>query len=216
MRYALGTHSLAAYHEAGHAVIGLLEGLRLEAVDVSGAAGGTRYSFNSAGIDSLEGQARFALAGKVAEDIYRYDAPHVYTVDQIRSMASNDKDLLEYALEALDADVARTWALVDETVSLVRRTWPAIEKLARALEHRKRMTGAEICELLDITMPAPALPPRAGKRTAPPLPAGKPATAEELRQVSARAAQRGQAQLAALLQATIARQRGGIQHATLQ
>jgi hypothetical protein len=149
-----------AYHEAGHVVVGTRLGLELAAVDVlpdhEGGNGHTVFNtpawFRPSAIrnggpieqrdhDLIEAVVKTFLAGAVAEA----------RVAGFRNWEGSGFDLEAVAREWLgllvppDRLEARLEELNAEAEAMVSapENWAAIERLARALLERKRLTGKE-------------------------------------------------------------------------
>jgi ATP-dependent Zn protease len=147
-----------AYHEAGHVVVGHRLGVELASVDIlrDGEGGNGHTVFNvpswfrpSAHLDDR--RRRYAgavvttfLAGPVAEA----------GVAGFHNLEGSGYDLDAVArewlrlLEPPERYESRLEELTARAEGLVGENWPAIEKVAKALLERRRLTGAEARDLL--------------------------------------------------------------------
>jgi hypothetical protein len=127
-----------AYHEAGHAVVGVTLGRELR--DVSLGVG--TCTFTSA--DPLDAVVTSAFAGAVADarGIGTY-SDSAGTLDQFNA---EGLARAEYPRQA-DRDVY-LGRMAERAVALVDEQWPAIERVATYLLDRGRADGAEVRRLL--------------------------------------------------------------------
>ena len=159
----IGSETLTAFHEAGHALAAELFGERTTRVEIVGDAdlsGSTETlrlpsdpddeGASQASRESVEDQLRCVLAGIVAE-----------------AMVSG-RDSWDETSEDLDLAVRLAMKVVDdceEVVPLLEsirvdleqvlgQRWAVIEKLADALMHRKQLSGAEVRRILDEASPS--------------------------------------------------------------
>jgi ATP-dependent Zn protease len=153
---------LTAYHEAGHAVMAQLCGQRITEVEI---IGDTEHSGSVRSLRIHEEQGpdvdpgiptalteRMLLclvAGMVAESM----------ISGRRSWDEGSEDLdaaVRLAMKVV-GDCERVLPFLEiareHTEDLLRRNWPAVDRLAAALMERRRMTGEEVRRLL-----APLLP----------------------------------------------------------
>jgi len=148
---------LTAFHEAGHALLAELCGQQLTEVEIVGDAehaGSTRARRLAADADEgpapravrqdIECRLKCLLAGAVAESMVSGRRPFDDT--------SGDLDLaVRLAMKLVD-DCEDVLPLLEDIaaeleVELARR-WPALELLAGELLARKRLSGAEVRQLL--------------------------------------------------------------------
>jgi hypothetical protein len=122
----------AAYHEAGHAVAQMLEGqsLRYVALEAAWGAGGRLRGIGGRALGSGGVNAGIHLAGYAAECIRFGSAPRWPSEVDFRR-----------AREALGGIDGRQAARTVE--GALRAVWPAVEALAKALEERIYLDGAE-------------------------------------------------------------------------
>lgn len=140
-----------AFHESGHAVAALRHGLVLRTVDVIY----TLTRFGAADYDDKhaprETQALCLLAAGAAERRYTGSrrANDAGDVDALRvlfrgSVLDPDRPY-ENQLPGTDAErqrIVEEWYAKAE--AFVEREWMWIERVAKALQHRERLTGAEV------------------------------------------------------------------------
>ena len=169
MNRKIGSSSLAAWHESGHAVVALALGYEVKSVKAEGGAGLTLVP----GLGWMEpnDRARTCLAGSVAEDMYLYSGRHNSTaVERLLRWAEDDLDAMhvEESLRAIGGDRANAgWRLLDETALLLTANWDAVGRLARALEgHSSYLERDAILAVLDLDSGPRKIPeaPKAHKR----------------------------------------------------
>ena len=125
----------SAYHEAAHAIIGVVLGLALDAVEVFPAGGGearfreTAYSY-AYGVMSEAG----GLAAR------RADAGN-------RGASAGDREIVATALPDDLAPLRRPAAR--HAAFLVDREWRRIERVAAELARRGVLTGDEVRKLME-------------------------------------------------------------------
>ncbi len=147
-----------AVHEAGHAVVASLHGVRL---DVSETLATRRVSIEGPGGAHVLGYCRYepfnvatgqsahviAAAGPAAEAVVRFGPQP--TSEQLASVLHGpDNDSLRRA--ALTASVGRPVDAVREVLPLVLRVWPAIVGLGGQIDQRA-VTDADVCTALGIS-----------------------------------------------------------------
>jgi hypothetical protein len=146
-----------AHHEAGHAVAAF-RGREIREVCISAVTDDPRYDGNIQHNNPLygqhledgderlsgyyEGELIIALAGPEAE--CRHDSG--------TRIAGNDLDVAQEILDRfVGSRVARERYLrlvQRETRALVKREWPAIERVAAALLRHGRLTGGQLAQLI--------------------------------------------------------------------
>lgn len=157
-----------AYHEAGHAVSCVRLGMDVVSVALAGhdlpedAFDGEtngKVRFFAGDPDDPEDERRaavVALAGLEAarrfKALHRPWAPeaddHGWWVQAVQDELQEHDQLASHVLGLSKWD-DRWWSAVrPATVALVGLWWPDVERLARTLHRRGRMTGEEVAELL--------------------------------------------------------------------
>jgi len=132
---------IAAYHEAGHAVIGVLMDFELDSVTIDPGEGMSMDGYSAttnapsrekgSGEEQLRRRAVYILAGEMAEK--KFDPVRANQLDW-----QGDRE--ELAFLKLDGILA----LKAEAEKLVKDNWTAIEAVARALLDRKTLTGLQV------------------------------------------------------------------------
>lgn len=153
---------LAAYHEAGHAVVAWTQSLTIYSVSIDANQREAGYVLHQDGLHSgdlvfsprsgrarlgAERNIRVALAGAIAQ---RFFAPASLN----EKHNSNDRAAVETLLEALHGEANRN--LIDahhrlleiETELLVSKNWPIIEAVASELIRHKQLTGARVSGII--------------------------------------------------------------------
>jgi hypothetical protein len=140
-----------AFHEAGHVVAALRSGLDVRSVDVVYSVdrfGAADYEYKSA---PRETQALCWLAAGAAERRYSgshhaHDAADMEQVGILFKHSHLDPEI-PYRQRQPGADAERQ-RIVDEwyakAEAFVEREWMWIERVAKALQSRERLTGAEV------------------------------------------------------------------------
>ena len=138
---------IVAYHEAGHAVVSRMLGLRVKSVTIRPG---------SVLIDSFSGaptekQILILLAGIYAQ---RHFAPHSSWRSRSQSHPNSGYDFDKVALLIHDqhgngrvADLYSRYAFA-KAEQLVEGSWQHIEVVARALLERGTLTGAEMYQVM--------------------------------------------------------------------
>ncbi len=162
-----------AYHEAGHAVIAVLEKLSVIRVSIEpcdemlGHITYDTFHFNdeycaARGLERIErgereilqlgwerwrgeANARTVLAGEIAERIYAPDAPRSNGAD--RDLHRFSLWLIELALDRGEREVYGQ-LLRMQTERQVRKYWRAVECVAQRLVERKTIDGAELVTMM--------------------------------------------------------------------
>ncbi len=162
---------IAAYHEAGHAVMAVVNRIPLRDATIltsysAASAGTTRLSptgaiskqFSKKGklgereYKQILRRAFFDIAGEIAE---RRFAPHSWRTSHSRS----DLESISQLLESIDLSgarlktVAKSIAIIADQV--VSKNWPRVEAVAKALLERHILTGAEVRRIVKLTPTEP-------------------------------------------------------------
>jgi hypothetical protein len=150
----------AAYHEAAHAIAAICAERTLDSVEVDDRAAGKCFHRRGPAGDTMEQrlqwighEMRIVAAGQEGQ---RYVDPH----GMFRACSSDRTDLenLRLMAEILTGDRAQAEELLDdsrrEAGALIDEFWPFVHKIAKALNKRGRLSGAQIREIL-------GLPPKA-------------------------------------------------------
>jgi hypothetical protein len=143
-----------AYHEAAHAIAVICAGRIIDSVEVDDMGAGKCYHRRVPSGDSMEQrlqwigrEMRIVAAGKEGQ---RYVDPH----NMFRSCSSDRSDLenLRLMAEILTGDRARADELLDdsrrEARALIDEFWPFVQRIAKAVSARGRLSGDEIWRLL--------------------------------------------------------------------
>jgi hypothetical protein len=148
----------SAYHEAGHAVVALALGIPVEWVSVER----TGTAAPTGGQVDAHRRAVVALSGLIAQDVFRRAADPTEGIrarcEALRSHPPPDDDwwrddagaalLLLAVARAGRADPRpRAEAAIIEAAALVRRHWPAVQRLAAVLWDRGLLPGAAAAEI---------------------------------------------------------------------
>lgn len=160
-----------AYHEAGHAVVAMLQGMPLRSISVErtdDSGGETDLQEIGMPVEELgeivedgrrptalevvilEQHMRMSLAGEIAQFHFAPESVHAFH-------ASFDMKFLGFLqlIAGSKAEVDAWFGLLRiQTESLINRHWKMIEAIATALLDRERLTGDEALEVLRTT-PAP-------------------------------------------------------------
>jgi hypothetical protein len=148
-----------AHHEAGHAVLTLRCGRRLESVWIEANGGNSRqydplwHKADANGLIKIKGDDRFvAVAGLLIILAGPY-AQRKFTGSPHTPMAGSDKqdiDSFFAHMQCSDSEVKRLTRLAKaNTKRLVDFYWCDIEAVAAALLERCKLSGAEVERLLD-------------------------------------------------------------------
>lgn len=158
-----------AYHEAGHAVVGLLYGWSIESIELLPAGGCVRFrrkpmdrswpaplkAYHRVRLLLYFRQAMaIGLAGPISEAEF-VNRPHEAVIVQHEDLT----DLLEFAAHATVRSLCARYdfpaltTLIDGTIHTVIRpaVWRRIEHLAEALMRAPCLTGHEVLALLSAT-----------------------------------------------------------------
>jgi hypothetical protein len=139
----ISDEELTAHHEAGHCALRNYFGIEIAEVWVNEARGNTRFRVPAGDIGLLQNIA-CSLAGKVAEDRVRGRKGKQEHGDYARAF---DCALRLSAGDKVAADLLIQWA-ERRTELLVEKLWKQITALASALLQIKKLTGAEVKEIL--------------------------------------------------------------------
>lgn len=149
-----------AYHEAGHVVVALLEGLEIEYATIKASGhraghvklrGKTRRT--TASRLKLEGLIIVALAGDIAQ---RRFAPRSSRSWQT---TGDRRDAVDMALSICGSGESATAYLAWLTIvtrDLVHGRWDCVERVAEALMQSVNLSGDELWELVAGRLPADA------------------------------------------------------------
>jgi hypothetical protein len=166
----IAKHGATAAHESGHAVVSRLLGIEIiRARAREGDAGvRTRFRFGPTAAESaatLEKLALVDLAGQAAECRSLRGAE--WATDEANAVSRALRIVLlrhgsEELTDALRVEAAELLASLRATVgALVEISWPAIERVAGALEAGEELAQAEIDSLIrDLPADATPDPPR--------------------------------------------------------
>jgi hypothetical protein len=141
-----------SYHEAGHALVAVRYNLKLRSVDVVW----TPNRFGATDVDHehapIETKALFLLAAGAAERkhtgrIRAHDAGDLEALRPLFAGSALDPDRPHPGRSSPDVDAERQ-RIVDawrsKAEQFVEREWGWIENVAKALQRRERLTGAEV------------------------------------------------------------------------
>jgi hypothetical protein len=142
----------AAYHEAAHAVVARLVGLRVHRVAI-GRDGHGHTEVHGIDVDGLLDRTDPALLGAVVAELQATLAGRV--ADRIRGIEPGDgpdRDRAVALTSAVTVTEAERRALLvfveGFTERLVRRVWPAIEVLAQELARKRELPGKRLDDAL--------------------------------------------------------------------
>ena len=128
-----------AHHEAGHAVIAVVQGLGLRHARIAPEPEVlTNAALNGVAWPCVEERARFYCGGFCAD---RHYSP------SCASRANSEHDLRE-ALHLLDCSAARLACAIHETDRLIVAHWRAVEAVATALLERESLTAMELHRII--------------------------------------------------------------------
>jgi hypothetical protein len=143
-----------SHHESAHAIAVICAGRTLDSIEVDDRAAGKCCHRRGPVGDSMEQrlqwinrEMRIVAAGREGE---RYVDPH----NMFRSCSSDRSNLenLRLMAEILTGDRAQAEELLEdsrrEAGALIDEFWPFIQRIAKALDKRGRLTGDEIWEIL--------------------------------------------------------------------
>lgn len=158
-----------AYHEAGHAVAQLIQGLKIKAVSIKarersagrsdGYARGrafravfanspTAWDIAPRHKNQFEKEVRSLLAGEVAQ---RRFAPRSVRGWQTRQAHHGDMPQVEDLIRRIapsDREFAAYFKLLMiQTELLIEQYWPCVEAIAAALNERESLTGNEVSDV---------------------------------------------------------------------
>jgi hypothetical protein len=149
-----GPRLAIAHHEAAHAIAVLCAGRTIDSVEVDDMGAGKCYHRRAPTGDTTEQrlqwigrEMRIVAAGQEGQ---RYVDPH----NMFRSCSSDRSDLesLKLMVEILTGDRAQADELLDESRrearALIDEFWPFVQRIAKAVSARGRLTGDEIWRLL--------------------------------------------------------------------
>jgi hypothetical protein len=142
-----------AVHEAGHALVAALSGLPIKWVDMHA----DRWSVDKRGWPTAVKGLRLRrvkvtpamdvslrMAGKVAEFVCGHDIPDSDSFDRICT-----SQILDVACKSKRERARLVSSAWDSTEDLVWQNLPALKALARALDERGRLTGAEVVGIVE-------------------------------------------------------------------
>ena len=143
-----------AHHEAAHAIAVICAGRTIDSVEVDDMGAGKCYHRRGPAGDTTDKrlqwighEMRIVAAGQEGQ---RYVDPH----NMFRSCSSDRSDLesLKLMVEILTGDRARGDELLDdsrrEARALIDEFWPFVQRIAKAVSARGRLSGDEIWRLL--------------------------------------------------------------------
>ena len=138
----------AAYHEAGHAVAGVLCGVRLLFVQVDEDAAG-RCDFQSSTLTG-ERQIRIAMAGPAAEYIFRHPGACGFALADCNASDDDLADIARYC-DSYPPDQRQQireqhWA---STCQVLRAKWSVVQEVARKIIDEPVVYGVVVVGLLD-------------------------------------------------------------------
>jgi ATP-dependent Zn protease len=163
-RVAMANPSIAAYHEAGHAVMAMLCGIRVLRVTLKfeyATLGATetddapRMAHSQAERELLEKHVLVSLAGSAAQS--RVNPASL----ELMFMDSGDRDAAAGLLRLLLSEDATEERITELTESWMERAvehiagrtvWRAVETIATELQEKYLLSGAEVQRLFDGSM----------------------------------------------------------------
>jgi hypothetical protein len=132
----------AAYHEAGHAVVGHLCGARLLFVQVDeGAAGQCNFERSTL---TGERQVRIAMAGPAAEYMYAHPHAGVFTLADCNASTDDLQDVDNYCPPG---EREQHWAA---TCDILASRWAVVQALARAVVEQQCVCADAVTALLRV------------------------------------------------------------------
>ena len=152
-----------AYHEAGHAVIGILVGLRISGVNIVKeqecgftTSGRTHFSFyhgdSARDRDDAERATTAVLAGEQAERLWCKQKPSRRVRSSRHTQFSSDRVRSEHYLRPFvpdSADRQRTIKRLKKAVrDLLAKHWSCVEAVAARLSERKALSEKEVEQLV--------------------------------------------------------------------
>lgn len=169
---AITPRMAAAYHESGHAIVALCNGLTIDEINVNERGGGQCF-YQRRSIGSTKAE-RIAWASTEMQVLYggreaqRWIDPH-----RMARTCHDDRADLEHLMSAVtiligDEDYARELAAAArlEAARLIDRMWPLVKKLSKALSARGKLTGEEIWKILG---GKPGAPQTKSVKSSPPI-----------------------------------------------
>jgi hypothetical protein len=157
----------AAWHEAGHAVIQAAAGLPLHRVQIAfrclrslravhwHVSARTRITRTSAFRRTTRDDLVTLMAGAEAEALWLHDTRGMTAAAARRTAQDGNDDDDRMALAFAGGDRQAVLEAADEAAMLVRLRQPAIAEVARLLQERGTLTGAEVRAVVTSTLPAP-------------------------------------------------------------
>jgi len=125
----------ASVHEAGHATIATVLGLRVTSVDLSA----TRFAIGGANVTSAANRIKVYMAGAAA-------LHHLDPANDEHGDAGDAQNIAVALNDDICLDLRATWL---QTCELVEAHWPTIERVAHALGRRGRLTGWQVRLLIN-------------------------------------------------------------------
>ncbi len=152
-----------AYHEAGHAVVAILEGLHVKSVSIRRGSGGLSdsrsffvygYHFRNGWEKRMIARSCIlgVLAGTAAEQQYSPEATETLSHDDFNQAfeLSREFAVLPRSAKCIgdDAHLAYLERLQKEAARLVRKNWRAVVAVAEALMEKKTLKAEELVLLI--------------------------------------------------------------------
>jgi hypothetical protein len=133
----------SAFHEAGHAVIAVLLGVAVDAVELlpEGSNPCGKFRFGVVRRDQADLVVIVAKAGLLAELVFNPDAPRSPRRQDERIAMRACRGRLDTLFPASRARFMRGAELA--ALQLIGEYWPVISALARELLHKGKLSGAE-------------------------------------------------------------------------
>jgi hypothetical protein len=144
---SMTARELAAYHEAGHALVGYLKGARLLSVQVEGAAGRTHFVERTLTGERL---IRIAMAGPAAEYMYAHPYAGGFTLADCNASKDDLQEVDNYCADLPPQGRQRVreqvWA---ETCDVLVLRWPDVQALAGTIIEHGCLHGRAVTALLN-------------------------------------------------------------------